>query len=220
MKNSKKQYLVVGLGNFGKSIALTLEDLGCDVIAIDSDESLVQDMSNRLTYVVCGNAANEKTLAALEANNVDVAIVAIRDLQASILTTLQLKDMGVSDIIVKATNDLHGKILEKIGASHIVYPERDTARRLANRLFSNTIGDYVAYHGDTGLLQISVPKELIGKNLIEANLRKRFNVNVIYMTSGQERIPNPDPTVPLQEGDTIVLFGTNTNLDEARRSLG
>lgn len=219
MEKIEKQFLVAGLGEFGQNLAITLESLGCDVIAIDSDENIVQSLSQDLTYVVCGNAADEKTLKAMGADQVDVAIIGIDNLQASVLATLILKEFGVPTIVAKATNDLHGKTLEKIGADVIIYPQRDIARRLAYRLFSERLLDYTELSDNTAIINMEVVPQFIGKNLIELNLRKEFNLNVISIQRNGVSIVNPDAHEVFQEGDRMQLFGTEYSLERFRLDL-
>ena len=202
-----KQILVAGLGQFGSSIAF-------DVIAIDTDEKIVQELSNKLTYVVCGNVADEANLKALGADSVDVAIIGIKNLQSSVLATLMLKEIGIRSIIAKASDDMHGKILEKIGADRIVYPERDTANRIARAMYYANALEFESLPDGTGFMKIKVPDSLIGKNLIEADFRKKFNINVASVTRGLKVMVNPDPKEPLQGDDILTLFGTNESLDK------
>ena len=209
-----KQILVAGLGQFGSSIALALESLGFDVIAIDTDEKIVQELSNKLTYVVCGNVADEANLKALGADSVDVAIIGIKNLQSSVLATLMLKEIGIRSIIAKASDDMHGKILEKIGADRIVYPERDTANRIATAMYYANALEFESLPDGTGFMKIKVPDSLIGKNLIEADFSKKFNINVASVTRGLKVMVNPDPKEPLQGDDILTLFGTNESLDK------
>lgn len=211
-----KQFLVAGLGSFGRNMAMTLEALGCDVIAIDRDEKVVQELSSSLTYVVSGDVSDEKNLKALGADSVDTAIIGVKDLQSSILCTLLLRDMGVENIIVKASDILHGKILEKIGASRVVYPESETAKRIAYAIYDNTGLEYQSLPDDTGLVRVRVPQSLVGKNLIEAKLRQNYNINVSCVKRCNDAMVNPDPKMPLEKGDILTLYGTNENLKKLR----
>lgn len=211
-----KQFLVAGLGHFGRSMAVTLEELGCDVIAIDKDEKIVQELSDVLTYVVSGDVSDEKNLKALGAESINTAIIGVKDLQSSILCTLLLRDMGVENIIVKAGDFRHGKILEKIGASRVVYPESETAKRIAYAIYDNTGLEYQTLPDDTGLVRVRVPAVLVGKNLIEAKLRQNYNVSVSCVKRDGEVMVNPDPTMPLQKEDILTIYGTNDNLRRLR----
>lgn len=138
----KKQFAVIGMGRFGLSVAKALSDMGFDVLAIDTDEHRTQAVSNIVTHAVSADSTDEEALRALGIRNFDVVVVAIgQDIQASILTTLILKDLGLPIIIVKAQNELHGKVLQKIGADKVIYPERDMGLRVAHHLTSPNILD-------------------------------------------------------------------------------
>lgn len=142
---NKLQFFVAGLGRFGKSVAVSLDHMGYDVMAMDIDEAVVQDLSGSLGYVVCADASDEKNLAAIGAGNADVAVVSIGDLSANLMTTLILKEMGVKKIVVKALDELHGKMLKKIGADKVVYSEKEMGVRVAHNLISPGIVDYIEW---------------------------------------------------------------------------
>ena len=143
MKDSKrKQFLVAGLGLFGKSVALTLHNMGYDVLGVDIDENVVQDSSSDLSYVVCADASDEKSLKSLPIDDIDVAVVSIGVLESNMMCTLLLKEMGVPMVVAKALNDLHGTMLNKIGADKIVYAEKDMGKRVAHNLVSSSIVDW------------------------------------------------------------------------------
>ena len=145
----KLQFFVAGLGRFGKSVAVTLDKMGYDVMAMDIDEGVVQDLSDELGYIVCADASEEKNLLAIGAGNADVAVVGIGDLAASLMTTLLLKELGVGRIVVKALDELHGKMLRKIGADKVIYSEKEMGIRVAHNLTSEGIVDYIErrYYG-------------------------------------------------------------------------
>lgn len=213
------QFLVAGLGRFGKNVALTLEELGCDVIAIDSDESVVQSLSQDLTYVVCGNPADEKNLKALGVEDVHVAIVSMADMQSSVLCTLLLKEFGVSKVVAKASSELHGKILEKIGADRIVYPEKEMARRLANNLYSDQLEDFIDIMDDMGIISMWVPSKMVGIKVMDTNFREEYNVNISCIKRVGKNIVNPPASEVLQEGDLLILFGKKQSLTKIREHL-
>lgn len=213
------QFLVAGLGRFGRNVALTLEELGCDVIAIDSDESIVQSLSQDLTYVVCGNPADEKNLKALGVDDVQVAIIGMNDLQSSVLCTLLLKEYGVSKVVAKASSELHGKILEKIGADRIIYPEKEIARRLANNLYSDQLEDFVDLMDDMGMISILVPAKMVGVKVKDTNFHELYNVNISCIKRVGKNIVNPPANEVLREGDFLMLFGKKQSLAKVREYL-
>ena len=163
MKKKNKQFAVIGLGRFGVSVARTLFKGGYEVLAIDSNEERVQKISSEVTHVVQADTTDENALKALGIRNFDVVVVAIgEDVQANVLTTLLLKELGVNYIVAKAKNELHGKMLEKIGADRVVYPERDMGQRVAHNLVSTNVLDYIELSPDLSLVEVTTPKVLGG----------------------------------------------------------
>lgn len=215
----KLQFFVAGLGRFGQSVALTLDQLGYDVMAMDIDEDVVQDLSDRLGYVVCADATEEKNLQAIGAANADVAVIGIGNIEGSLLATLQLKDMGIKMLVVKAINELHGKMLQKIGADKIIYSEKEMGIRVAHNLTSPGIVDYVEMNNNITILTVQLPKEWIGKNLIEIDARRRYNINVVALLRGEQNFINPPPDMPLLESDMVTILGDNANVRNVTKEL-
>ena len=213
MGTKQKQFAVIGLGRFGTTVATALYKLGYDVLAVDSDEERVHAFSNEATHVVQADSTDEETLKALGIRNFDVVVVAIgQDIQANMMTTLLLRELGVSLIIVKAANALHGKMLEKIGADRVVYPERDMGLRLAHNLVSSNILDFIELSPDLSIVEINAPAFVTGKTLAESNLRALYEVNVVALKrSGEIKVP-PRPDEVIQREDVLVLVGRNEGL--------
>lgn len=205
----KKQFLVAGLGLFGTSVALTLQDMGYDVLGVDNDESVVQNLSTSLSYVVCADAADEKTLKNLAVDDVDVAVVAVGKLESNMMCTLLLKEMGVPVVVAKALNDLHGTMLQKIGADKIIYAEKDMGKRVAHNLISGSIVDYIELSSEISVMSLQLPDELVGKNLIQADLRRKYNVNVVAIKRNGQTIVTPNACEVLQSDDEIIIIGTH-----------
>ena len=182
------------------------------IVNVDTDEDNVQRLAHELTHVVTADSSDERTLRSLGAQNFDVAVVAIGDLEANMLTTLLLKEIGVPVDVVKAINQVHGKMLKKIGADKIVYSERDMGQRVAHNLISNSIVDYIELSDTISLMSITVPPSLAGKNLIESNLRSRYNVNIVAIKHGSETLVNPDPKMVLNLGDEMIIIGEHSNI--------
>ncbi len=215
----KLQFFVAGLGRFGQSVALTLDQLGYDVMAMDIDEDVVQDLSDRLGYVVCADATEEKNLQAIGAGNADVAVIGIGNIEGSLLATLQLKDMGIKTLVVKAINELHGKMLQKIGADKIIYSEKEMGIRVAHNLTSPGIVDYVEMNNNVTILTIRLPKDWIGKNLIQIDARRRYNINVVALLRGEQNFINPPPDMPLLGSDMVTILGDKTNVRNVTKEL-
>ena len=210
---AKKQYAVIGMGRFGTSVAKELESMGMDVLAIDANEQRIQEISGMVTHAVSSDSTDEEALRALGIRNFDVVVVAIgEDIQSSILTTLILKDLGVPVIMVKAKNELHGKVLAKIGADKVVFPERDMGLRVAHHLLSPNILDYIELSDDYSIMEMRIPEKMIGHNLKELNLRARFGCNVMGIRQGDEMNISPHPEDRLKDGDVLVIVGHKNNL--------
>lgn len=205
----KKQFLVAGLGLFGTSVALTLQEMGYDVLGVDNDESVVQNLSTSLSYVVCADAADEKTLKNLAVDDVDVAVVAVGKLESNMMCTLLLKEMGVPVVVAKALNDLHGTMLQKIGADKIIYAEKDMGKRVAHNLISGSIVDYIELSSEISVMSLQLPDDLVGKNLIQADLRRKYNVNVVAIKRNGQTIVTPNACEVLQSDDEIIIIGTH-----------
>ncbi|WP_276575516.1 TrkA family potassium uptake protein [Paenibacillus sp. YPG26] len=210
---AKKQFAVIGMGRFGYSVANSLSNMGFDVLAIDSDEHRIQAVSHIVTHAVSADSTEEEALRALGIRNFDVVVVAIgEDIQASILTTLILKDLGGPVIVVKAQNELHGKVLQKIGADKVIYPERDMGQRVAHHLASPNILDYIELSDDYSILEIRANSAMIGQNLKELNIRARFGCNVMAIKNGTKMNISPDAVYRLIEGDILVIVGEKSDL--------
>lgn len=204
----KKSYVVWGLGRFGVSVAQTLTELGHEVLGIDNNEETVQSLSTVLTHVVKTDNIDETTVKALGLRNFDVAVVGIGELQANLLCTMLLKEAGVHMIVSKASSTLHGKMLEKIGADKVIYPERDMGKRVAHNLASSNIMDYMELTDDLSLMEISLIDDMKDKTLIEADVRRKYGVNVVAIkhSDGTTEI-NMDPQKPLVDGDILIVIG-------------
>ncbi|SFI80767.1 potassium channel family protein [Thermoflavimicrobium dichotomicum] len=210
-----KQFAVIGLGRFGGSVAQTLHSMGYEVLAVDRDPSRVQDMAQIIPHVIEADSTDENALKALGIRNFDVIVVAIgEDIQSSIMTTLILKEMGVKKIVVKARNDLHGKVLEKIGADKVVYPERDMGVRVVHHLISPNILDYVELSNDYSIIEVKAGKYFNGKTLQELNIRQRFNCNVMAIKREGNYNINPSATDVIYAGDNLVVIGHNNDLQK------
>ena len=208
-----REFAVIGLGRFGGSICKELSSEGMKVLAIDHNESRVNEFKNIATHAVIADSTDEQTLKDLGIKNVDHVIVAIgENIQASILTTVILVDMGVEEITVKAQNDYHEKILHKIGANHIVHPERDIGRRLAHHLISSNILDYLDLSDDYSMVEVIAGKRMLGKSLIELNIRAKFGCNVVAIKRGKEINVSPNADDHVQVNDILIVIGADEDI--------
>ncbi len=210
-----RQFAVIGIGIFGASIATTLFEMGHDVLAMDISEDKVQEITDKVTHAVQADSTNEDALLALGIKTFDVAIVSIgQDIQANILTTLILKEIGVKQVVAKARTELHGKVLYRIGADRVIFPERDMGIRVAHNLVASNIIDYIELSPDFSIVEIVVPESIAGKTLAELDLRVRFGVNVIAIKGGAEGQINLSPKAEnlISHGDIMIVAGKNNNL--------
>ncbi|MBP2662864.1 MAG: ktrA [Firmicutes bacterium] len=213
--NKNKQFAVIGLGRFGTSIATTLFKLGHEVLAIDVNEEQVQKISETVTHVVQADTTDENTLKALGIRNFDVVVVAIgEDIQANVLTTLLLKELGVNYIVAKARNELHGKMLAKIGADRVVYPERDMGLRVAHNLVSTNVLEYIELSPDLGVAEITAPKILVGRSLAETNLRVKYEINVVAIKRDEALLVPPPSDEKIRTGDILILVGQTKGIQK------
>src|SRR6056297_2945970 len=212
-----KQFVVVGLGRFGSSLAETLAEKDFDVLAIDIDEEIVQNMSNIVTHAVEADATDEEALKTLGVRNFDVAVVSIGDnIHANILASLILKELGVGYVVVKAQDSLHGKVLTKVGADRVVYPERDMGVRIAHNLISSNVLDYIEFAPDYSIVEIIATSSMVGKSLSELELRSKYGVNVMAIKRGQQINVTPGADDKVLEGDTLVVMGENKKLNRVK----
>ena len=205
-----KQYLVVGLGRFGSAVATTLVNEGKQVLAIDRSMEAVEIHRSRLTDVVCGDAMDRGVLEQIGAADFDVAIVTIgEDIKASGVITMQLKELGVKSVIVKAADDFHGRMLTKLGADKVIFPERDMGQRIAHNLVSEKIMDFIELSPDYSLVEMRPRPEWVGKPLKELNLRSRHRINVVAVRSGETVNAMPDMNTCIGENDVMLVVSQN-----------
>jgi trk system potassium uptake protein TrkA len=222
----KRQFAVIGLGRFGYSVAETLVKKGCEVLAIDREETKIQAVSDFATFAVQCDATDERALKAVSTQNVDVAVVSIgENIEASILIVQTLKEMGIKSIIAKAVTHTHGKILTNLGVNEVIYPERDAAVRLAHRLVSPKVLEYLELAPGYSIEEVTVPDKLSGLSLQEAKIREQYRLNVIgikkkvtRMVKGRmvkEEVFNFTPSQEdvVEKGDVLVVIGKEEDLD-------
>lgn len=198
-------------------MAATLAENGHDVLAIDRDPEKVQAISGDVTHAVEVDATDEEALKTLGVRNFDVAVVSIGDnVSANILCTLILKELNLPYVIVKAPDKLHGKVLSKVGADRIVYPERDMGVRIAQNLISSNVLDYIEFAPEYGVIEILASDNMVGRTLKELELRASFDVNVMAIKRGEELYISPGAEDKIEAGDKLVLMGKNENLDKMR----
>jgi len=214
-----KQFIVIGCGRFGSSVAKTLYQMGHDVLAIDADEEIVQNISEYVTHAVQADATDENSLRALGIRNFDVAVITIgADIQSSVMATLIVKELGIKYVVSKAQNEMHAKVLYKIGADRVVFPERDMGMRVAHNLVASNILDYIELAPEFSIMEISALEEWYGKSLLDINIRSKYGINVMALKNNNNEI-NVSPTAKdiIQEGDIMVVIGHNNDLKKLQR---
>jgi len=210
----KKEFAVIGLGRFGGSVCRTLSEQGMEVLAIDVDEEKVNEYASIASQAVVADSTDENVLKSLGIRNFDHVIVAIGDnIQASILTTLILKELGVEKITVKATNDYHEKVLKKIGADHIVHPERDMGERIANNMISNNVLDYLELSDRHSIVEIVANERLHGHSLLELDIRAKYGINIVAIKRNNDIIVSPLASEVIYAGDILIVIGADQDID-------
>ena len=203
-----KSFVIIGLGRFGTAIASELSALGHEVLAVDVDEERVQQVADHVTHAVTGDGRNREVLRALGVRNFDCVVVAMgSDVGNSALITLNLKELGVKEVICKAQSHVHSRVLEKIGADRVVFPEYEMGAKLAQGLSSSNVLNFIELSEDYGILELSAPQSWQGKSLRELDVRNRHHVNVIAIRKNGELNVAPSPDLPLESGDQVVALG-------------
>ena len=211
----KKQFAVFGLGSFGESVAVTLQQLGCEVVAVDNHMEHVQEISEQVSYAIKANAGDPEVIKSLGTRNLDGVVVAVADdMEASVMATLVSKEIGVPYVIAKAKNELHATILKKIGADAVIFPEMEMGVRVAKTLMSSNFADWIALSPYYSIIEIAIPKEWVGKSLQQLDVRRSHDVNVVGIKIGEEVEVNPDPERALQEDMTLIIIGSNYALEK------
>ncbi|MGM0500904.1 MAG: potassium channel family protein [Bacillota bacterium] len=216
-----KQYLIVGLGNFGASIAKSLMKENYEVFAIDKDEEKVKKFRDEVTYIVQGDASDRTVMESLDVSDFDVAIITTRDnVLASILATVILKQLGVPQVVSRAGTEMHANVLRQIGADEVVFPERDMGEKITQHLISSNINviDYIHFTSDHSIVEIKPPDFMINKSLKESKLRSKFDLNVIAIRTGDDINISPSGDDVVHQEDAIVVVGSNEQLEKIKES--
>ena len=204
-----KQYLVIGLGRFGTSVAKTLYEAGENILGIDVSEELVQDRINNniLKNAIIGDASDGKILKDIGAENFDIAFICIGDIEASVMIALNLKELGIKSIIAKAINKKHGKVLTKIGATEIVYPEEHMGKRIAELTMNTDIIEHLKFSDNFVLVEVKAPSIFWNNSLIKLDVRNKYNINIVGIKkANKEFLPNPTANIIIEEGDILMII--------------
>ncbi|MBB3033638.1 potassium channel family protein [Alteriqipengyuania lutimaris] len=212
--NKRKPILLIGLGRFGGAVARTLERMGHEVLAVDCDGDLVQEFAPDLTKVVQADATDEAVLERLGARDFDAAVVGIgTDIEASVLTVLALADLGLTNIWAKATNDKHARILERTGATHVVFPEQRMGERTAH-LINERLLDFISFGNEFAIARLAAPEPIVGLPLITSECRKKYEVTVVGVKREGEDFIHAVPDTIIFPGDELVVSGRISNIEK------
>ena len=213
-----KSYIVVGLGRFGSEVARQLYKCGCEVLALDVKSELVQQIAPDVTHAAVGDCQDKEVLKMLGAKDFDCAVVAIGDdLAASVLVTMNLKELGVPYLVCKAHDDVHRRVLEKLGADRVVIPEQENAARLAKGLSSPNLLDYIELSDEYSIIELPAPKSWEGKNLKELNVRAKLGVNILAVRRDGKMDVSPAADFTFQSGDVVVVLGDAKALNTVQK---
>lgn len=213
MKN--KTFAVLGLGKFGSSVAEALTKAGAEVLAVDTDEEIVNNIAPNVTHAVRADVCDMEVLKSLGISNMDGVVVAITgSLDASIMATIMAKELGVPYILAKANNAIHTKILEKVGATRVIVPEKESGIRMAYQLIAKNFLDIIPLSEKVSMVELSVKPEWVGKSLRQLNFRQKASANVVAMKQGEEVVVTMDPDKPLTEDMILWVTTEKKNMEK------
>lgn len=213
----KQTYAVFGLGRYGRAVAKELVESGAEVLAVDIDENLVNDAIGEIPYCKCADITDEEVIRQLGIANVDVVIIAMAtNLEASVMATVLCKEAGVKMVIAKCSSEMNCKILSKVGADRVVFPESESGIRLAKNLLSNGFIDLVELSKDVSMVELDVRPEWEGQNLIELNLRRKYSINVVAVVQDNQVLINIDPEKPLEKSMKLIVIANVSKLNKLK----
>lgn len=224
MDVKRKQFGVIGLGRFGSAMAATLAELGHDVIGVDGDQERVQQLADVITQAIQLDATDAKALRAAGIQDVDIAVVSIgENIESSLLVVMQLRELGIEHIVAKAVTPLHGRILEKLGVTRVIFPEREMAVRIAHSLAMPNVLDYIELSREYSIIELPASEAFIGRTLKQLELRPRYGITLIAIKrpSGPSGAVTtniaPGADEVIQPGDVLALLGSNERLSQLDR---
>lgn len=213
----KKSYAIFGLGRYGLTVARELVAGGADVLAIDSNEAIVNSLSAEIPLCKCADVTDPDVLRQLDIGHIDVVIIAMAgSLEATVMATMLCKELGVETVIAKCSNEMHQKILSRVGADQVVFPESESGARLARNLLSAGFVDLLELARDVSMVEIKVQPEWVGKNLMELNLRRKYGINVVAIRLNGEVMINLDPEKPLSKEARLLVIGNPARMEKLK----
>ena len=213
----KKTYAVFGLGRYGTAVARELVENGMEVMAIDTDQRIVNDAAAYLPVCKCADVTDAEVIERLGVGNIDTVIVCMAsNLEASVMAVTLCREAGVKNVIVKCANEMHQKILLRVGADQVVFPENESGVRLAKNLLSSGFIDMISLSKDVSMVEIDVKDEWVGKNLIELNLRKKYGFNIVALRKGEDVNVNINPEQALDADTTLIVIANTAKLGKLK----
>ena len=215
--STQKTYAVLGLGRYGIAVAKELVENGAEVLAVDINEDIVNDAISEIPYCKCADVTDEDVIKQLGFANIDIAIIAMAtNLEASVMATMLCKEIGVKTVIAKCSSEMNCKILSKVGADHVIFPERESGTRLAKNLLSHGFIDIIELAKDVSMVELNVRPEWIGKNLLELNLRRKYSINVVAIIQDNNVCINIDPEQPLEKSMKLIVIANASKLNKLK----
>ena len=215
--NRDQSYAVFGLGRYGRAVARELVENGIEVIAVDMDEEIVNDAISEIPFCKCADVTDPEVIKQLGIANVDVVIIAMAtNLEASVMATMLCKEIGVKTVIAKCSSEMNCKILSKVGADRVVFPENESGIRLAKNLLSSGFVDLIDLSKDVSMIEMNVKPEWEGKCLLELNLRKRYSLNIVAIVQGDDICVNIDPEQALEKSMNLIVIANTEKLNKIK----
>ena len=212
-----KSYAVFGLGRYGRAVAEELVNNGAEVLAVDEDMDTVNNAVETLPVCKCADVTEPEAIKRLGISNVDVVIIAMAsNLEASVMATALCKEVGVETVIVKCSNELHQKILRRVGADKVIFPEKESGIRLARNLLTAGFSEMIELDDEVSMVELDVKNEWVGKNLIELSLRKKYSINVVAIRKDDEITTTVDPAMPLEKNMQLIVIAKTTKLQKLK----
>lgn len=217
----RKQFMIIGLGQFGKSLVSTLHNSNVDLLVIDKDITKLEEIGDKASQAVCADASKQEVLEQFDIDSFDGAVVTIgHDMEFSVKTVMHLNEMGMPFIMAKATTDFEGRILTKVGADKIIFPDREVGIRLGKEIVSGNYYDALDISETHSITDIVLPKKWINKSIIELNLRKSYGINVVGIRRQEDVIVNPTPDFVFKDEDVLIALGSNKDIETVRKIDG
>ena len=209
-----KQFLVVGLGRFGMSVARSLSDLGQEVMAVDTDAALVDTMAPHVMQAIQLDVTDEEALSSLDIQNFDVAIVSIgQNTRDSILVSVLLKELGVPYLVARVNDELHAKVLRKVGVDRVIFPEQDMGARLARSLLTPNVLELMELTGDYQIVETRVPAKWVGHSMLDLDVRRRYGLTILAILRGGRFLVSPAPDIPFETNDNVLVMGRKDDIE-------